>query len=148
MHVDVDGEGCSGASTPPEDVSAGAFDLGFSRDGRSDPSKDVVLRIEAETELETKVRRALNVCRSFAQMCCLPKYGQSSVLEPLHSLSGVAGLNIKPTPAWSLILCVLLVQRVMRLLHTALFLGFGAIVTELTLKLAKVGADSPAEQDV
>ncbi len=35
----------------------------------------------------------------------------------------------------------LLTQRVMRLLHTALFLGLGGIIIELTLKLAKVGHD-------
>lgn len=62
--------GCDGAcSPPPDDVSAGTFDLGFSRDGRSDPQKDVVLRIEAETEEETKVPhptmvpQCLAICR-------------------------------------------------------------------------------------
>ena len=49
------GNGCAATCERPEDVDASAFDLGFSRDGHSDPSKDVVLRIEAETEVETKV---------------------------------------------------------------------------------------------
>ena len=55
--VSGDGDGyaapCDGP--PPEDVSASAFDLGFSRDGHSDPRVDVVLRIEADTEASTKV---------------------------------------------------------------------------------------------
>ena len=51
----ANGSGCAAASDPPEDVDASAFDLGFSRDGHSDPGKNVVLRIEAETEVETKV---------------------------------------------------------------------------------------------
>ena len=52
---------CGGSCDPPaDDVSAGTFDLGFSQDGRSDPEKDVVLRIEAETEAETKVCKPHN----------------------------------------------------------------------------------------
>ena len=53
---DSGGDGCGPSCDPlPDDDGAGTFDLGFSRDGRSDPRKDVVLRIEAETEAETKV---------------------------------------------------------------------------------------------
>ena len=42
--------------------------------------------------------------------------------------------------------CFLVVQRVMRLLHTALTLGLGGIVIELTLKLAKVSPNASAKQ--
>jgi hypothetical protein len=42
----VDGNGLSGS----------AFDLGFSHGDHPDPAGSVVLRIEAETELETRVR--------------------------------------------------------------------------------------------
>ena len=56
----------------------------------------------------------------------------TSVCSPCQPLSSLAEHHVG----------CLLMQRVMRLLHSALFLGLGGIIIELTLKLAKVDHDS------
>ena len=63
-----DADSCSVQRADATELSSTSFDLGFSRGAHPEPGKNVVLRIEAETEHETRVRYTLLERNSFISL--------------------------------------------------------------------------------
>ena len=104
------------------------FEAGFSLSSGSDPTKDVILRLEAESSEETKV------CKPLAQdalsstdaliLPCWPAVHDGGTVESAHERC----LTVRPFSR---------LQAMMRLLYVAIFLGAVSCITEVVLKFGK-----------